>query len=385
MAGQLIQKSDNRWLLRIYEGRNPITDKRAYKSIIFRGDKEQAQAELDRLVALRKQETTTKHGSITVSEHFDQWFVVVAENRYTPNTQENYGLLFRLYVQPIIGHINLSDLQAQQVQMIFSAMSERELSTNTRRKVYSMIATVFDCAVAWETIKTNPMARVEIPRREVKEMRAMSREEAGSFLSVTDEGPHREFFRTALVTGMRPGELFGLRWDDIDFEGCTISIQRSIVWIRKKSNDWTLVPPKTTRGRRQITVSKALVLSLSELRKRQDFAKRTYPNYHDHAFVFATKSGRPWRRTTFATYIFKKALASAGLPRTIRLYDLRHTNATLLLKDGEHIKVVSERLGHANINITLEIYAHVLPGMQRDAADRMANLLGDPKHTAGTP
>lgn len=385
MAGQLILKNDNRWLLRTYEGLNPRTKKRVYKSLTFRGSKEEARAELERFVAQRKQETATRPGDIAVGEYFDQWFVVVAENRYTPQTQENYRLLFRLYVQPIIGHINLADLQPQQIQMIFSAMSARELSTNTSRKVYSMIATVIDCAVASGCIQANPMARVEIPRREVKEMRAMSREEAGRFLSVTDEGSHPEFFRTALITGMRPGELFGLRWHDIDFEGCTISIQTSIAWNNKKSDGWTLVPPKTPRGRRQITVPKALVLSLSELRKRQNFAKQTDPNYQSHAFVFATKSGRPWHRKMFARYIFKKALASAGLPRTIRLHDLRHTNATLLLKDGEHIKVVSERLGHANINITLEIYVHVLPGMQRDAADRMENLLGDPKHTAGTP
>jgi len=386
MAGQLIPKSDGRWLLRIYEGRDALTKKRIYKATAFEGNQEEAQLELDRLVAVRKQETATKHSSTTVSEHFDQWFVIVAENRYTPRTQENYRLLFELYVRPIIGHIKLSDLQPQQAQLIFSQMAARELSTNTRRKVYSVVSTAIDCAVAWGTIETNPMARVQIPRREVTEMRAMAREEAGKFLSVTDEGRYPEFFRTALITGMRPGELFGLRWDDIDFQGCTISIQRSIVWNGKKAERWSLSPPKTSRGRRQISIPKALVIGLSELRKRQDFEKRTYPNYEGHGFVFATNSGRPWHHKRFARNVFKKALSRAGLPRIIRLYDLLHTNATLLLKDGEHIKVVSERLGHANVNITLEIYAHVLPGMQRDAAERMENLLGgDPKHTPGTP
>src|ERR1051326_1965676 len=122
-----------------------------------------------------------------------------------------------------------------------------------------------------------------------------------------------------------------------------------------------LVPPKTHRGRRQITIGKSLATSLAELKSRQKHVKRAAGDqYQDHGFIFADSEGRPLYPPPVITQVFRPALKRAGLPTTIRLYDLRHTSATLLLKAGEHIKVVSERLGHSNVAITLEIYTHVL-------------------------
>lgn len=198
---------------------------------------------------------------------------------------------------------------------------------------------------------------------------------------MTDNGPLSEYFRTAVITGMRPGELSGLRWDDLDAVGFIICVQRSLGW-KTSGKGWTLSPPKTAKGRREITISKSLVVTLIELKKRQDAHRDAAgANYKDKGFIFVDEAGSPLKRDVLRR-VFKEALATAGLPKNIRLHDLRHTSATLLLKAGENIKVVSERLGHANVSITLEIYAHVLPGMQRDAANRMEELLNsDPKHT----
>ena len=144
-----------------------------------------------------------------------------------------------------------------------------------------------------------------------------------------------------------------------------------------------LVPPKTKRGRREITISKSLATSLAALKSRQKHVKRAAGDqYQDHGFIFADSEGRPLYPPPLIKQVFRPALKRAGLPTTIRLYDLRHTSATLLLKAGEHIKVVSERLGHSNVAITLETYAHVLPGMQRDAANRMEDLLSKSEESA---
>jgi integrase len=190
-----------------------------------------------------------------------------------------------------------------------------------------------------------------------------------------------------LVTGMRPGESYALRWEDLDFEHGTISVQRSLIWKGGPAEGWMLVEPKTERGWRQISIPRSLVESLRALRGCQDETKRKAGAlYEDHGFVFANRWGRPIYPRQFIRHVFKVALVRAGLQRSIRLYDLRHTSATLLLKAGEHIKVVSERLGHASVSITLEVYVHVLPGMQAGAATRIDSLLREPrkKHTGGT-
>lgn len=376
MAGQLIQKSNDYWLLRIYKGRDPLTKQRTYKAVKFEGSREEAQTALDKLVQEQAEDAKARSSDITVNEHFDQWFDQVAENRYSYKTMKNYRGIIGFDVRPTVGQMKLSDLQPSHIQSIFSGMTARGACSNTRRRLHSVISNALDCAVAWGTLKMNPMARVEIPRREVKDMRCMSQEEVKSFLEVTDIGLHAEYFRTAVVTGMRPGELAGLSWPDIDFKNGTISVQRSLVWRGKVGEGWFLEPTKTERGRREITIPDSLVNALSELKKRQDARmKLAGDRYLNHAFVFANKLGNPVYPGTFVKSVFKVALVRAGLPKRIRLYDLRHTCATLLLKDGEHIKVVSERLGHSNVRMTLEIYVHVLPGMQRDAANRMESLL----------
>jgi integrase len=376
MAGQLIQKGEDYWLLRTYRGRDPLTKKRIYKAAKFEGNREQAQAELERLIRAQAEGSEVKSSDITVNDHFDQWFEQVVENRYSYKTVGNYKGIIAFDVRPLIGHVMLSDLQPSHLQRIFSAITARGVCSNTRRRLYSVISNALDCAVAWETLEMNPLARVEMPRREVKEMRSMSQQEVRSFLEITDTGIHAEYFRTAVVTGMGPGELAGLRWQDIDFEHETIAVQRSLVWKDRDIDGWMLVSPKTERGKREITIPKSLANALAELKKQQDWRiSWAGDRYQNDGFVFADEWGRPVHSKWLGRYVFKVALVRAGLPRTIRLYDLRHTCATLLLKDGEHIKVVSERLGHSNVRITLEIYIHILPGMQRDAANRMENLL----------
>jgi integrase len=383
MAGQLINRGGGKWLLRVYKGRDARTGARLYRSVTFRGDRGGARAELDRLLRRQAEGHVVGSSNMTVDEHLDEWFERVAANHYSYKTLENYRGILAYDVRSLIGRVRLSELEPRHVQSVLTAMRERGVCSNTRRRLYSVLSTSLDSAVAWGTLEQNPAAQVRIPRREAKEMRAMSREEVRQLLAVTDAGRWAELFRAAVVTGMRPGELFGLRWDDVDFERPCISVQRSLVWKGRPAEGWLLVPPKTKRGLRQVAIPRSLAETLAALRKRQAEAKqRAGCAYQDEGFVFANRVGRPVYPRQFVRHVFKVALARAGLPHSIRLYDLRHTCATLLLKAGEHVKVVSERLGHANVSITLEIYVHVLPGMQEGAAARMERLLGE---DAGTP
>ena len=383
MAGQIIHKGKEKWLLRVYRGRDPQSGRRIYKSISFTGGKNEARAELDRILHNQKNDAGSKEPEITLNEHLDRWFSQFADNHYAPNTFVNYLGIINYDVRPTIGPVKMSELKPEHIQKVLNGMKVRGVCSNTRRRLYSVLSTALDCAVQWGTLDENPAVHVQIPRREPKEMRALTREEARAFLAITDKGRWAEYFRTSINTGMRPGELAGLRWGDIDFENLIISVQRSLVWNGfKRADGWMLVPPKTERGRRQIAIPQSLAQLLLRLKKRQDDYRRMGSRYDNNDFVFTNRRGQPLYPRTFVKSVFKVALVKAGLPRSIRLYDLRHTCATLLLKSGEHIKVVSERLGHANVAITLETYVHILPGMQEGAASRIESLLSD---SEGTP
>lgn len=150
-----------------------------------------------------------------------------------------------------------------------------------------------------------------MPRRKAKQVCALSKEETRTFLAVTDKGRHAEYFRLAVVTGMRPGEIGGLRWDDIDFEHCTVSVQRSLAWKTKSVDGWILVPTKTERGRREISIPKSLADALAGLKRRQeDVMSKTGGSYQNDGFVFANKWGRPVYPRQFVRHVFKVA----GLP-----------------------------------------------------------------------
>ena len=375
MSGQLIHRGKNSWLLRIEKNRDPLTKERVNKTRKFVGDRYAARAELNKMLQAQSEKAEFECLDMTVNDYFNLWFETVAENRYRYTTVENYKGIINFDIRPMIGHMALSNLQSKDIRRVLNAMKARGVCSNSRRRFYSVISTAFERAVAWKLLETNPVLEVKIPRHEPKKVRAMTQEEVSRFVEVTDKGRHAGYFRTALITGMRPGELAGLRWPDIDFGNLTISVQRSLAWKQRFSDGWILVPTKTVRGRRQITISKELADLLGNLRKRQDSVKRANGNgYKDDGFVFANRWGRPVYRG-FIIRGFKTALVRAGLPTTIRLYDLRHTSATLLLKAGEPVKAVSERLGHSTVELTLQTYAHVLPGMERDAADRMEALL----------
>jgi hypothetical protein len=172
---------------------------------------------------------------------------------------------------------------------------------------------------------------------------------------------------------MRPGEYLGLRWADVDLERGRVVVQRAVAW---QAGAWSFTEPKTPRSRRSIPLPPSVVRLLREHRRQQAAERLAAGHRYQHLdLVFATETGTPIDLRNLAQRHFKAVLKAAGLPPTIRLYDLRHTSATLLLAAGEHPKVVSERLGHATILLTLDTYSHVLPTMQQGAAERLERAL----------
>jgi len=174
---------------------------------------------------------------------------------------------------------------------------------------------------------------------------------------------------------MRPCEYLGLHWSDVDLDRGQVTVTHSLTW--GKSEGWSLTEPKTPRSKRTIPLPASMTRLLVDHRRRQNEARlKAGKKYKNHGFVFAMEFGAPVRLRYLDRYHFKPTLKRAELPATMRVYDLRHSSATLLLAVGENVKVISERLGHASVTLTLDVYSHVLPGQQEAASAKLERLFG---------
>ena len=209
-------------------------------------------------------------------------------------------------------------------------------------------------------LSRNPAEMVQLPKQQRQAMRALSPLETKRFLDAVAATRHAALFQFAVTAGMRPEEYLGLQWKDVDFKAGAAIVQRVVVY-RQKGGGWQFTEPKTSRSRRTIPLPVSIVRALHEHKRQQNEHRLLLgPEWHNHDLVFCSDLGTPLNLQNLTQRHFKPALRQAGLDEAIRLYDLRHNCATLLLQAGENPKVVSERLGHASITLTLDVYSQCL-------------------------
>jgi integrase len=374
MAGQLIKRGENKWLVKLFMGRDPQTGKKRFHTKMVHGPKKDAQKYLTALAREKYLGTLVEPVKLTFGEFLSRWVEAAARPRLRERTLDDYQYKIDLYILPSLGGVKLSELSPLHIQLLYSKMQERGLRAWSVRYVHLIISSSLKYAVRQRMLPNNPAALVELPRRERKEMRAFSREDAARFLKAAAEDRHETLFALALTTGMRPEEYLGLQWKDVDLVKGTVTVQRTLV--QRMGGGWYFGEPKTARSRRTIPLPSSVLKSLAEHRRRQLEARMSAgESYHNHDLVFATADGGPLHIRNLTNRHFKPILERAKLAKTFRLYDLRHSCATLLLLANEHPKVVSERLGHASINLTLDTYSHVLPSMQQAATEKLESLL----------
>jgi integrase len=238
----------------------------------------------------------------------------------------------------------------------------------------STALTALEQAVRWNKLVRNPAANgmLTLPRQRRHEMRALGPEQAQTFLREAEADDWFALWTLLITTGARPGEACGLKWSDLD--GNRLVIRRALVWRYRGA--WSLEEPKTIKARRTLLLPETTVRALREHRRRQAAQRLAAgPTYSAQDFIFADPTGGPIDIRALARPNFNRILHRAGIPH-MRLYDLRHSAATLLLSAGVHVKVASEMLGHSTATLTLDVYSHVLEGMQAEAAATMERLLG---------
>jgi integrase len=309
-------------------------------------------------------------GRLTLGEYLGRW-LETTRTTVEPNTHGYYERHVRMLIRPHLGDVRLAKLGPFHVEQWYATLERAEVSAAVRKKAGETLRTALRQAVRLRLIAANPAADVVKPKATRPEMKVLDPDQVARFLDAARGDRHHALYVLALDSGMRQGELFALRWEDVDFDAGTVLVRRSLEVVGAKLR---AKEPKTKSSRRRITLSRETLDALHEHRKRM------LVEGHGAGPVFCDTDGGWLRRQNVTRRSFLPLVAAAGLP-AIRFHDLRHTCATLLLLAGVNPKLISERLGHANVQMTLGTYSHVLPTMQAAAAEAMGKILGHKPET----
>ena len=307
---------------------------------------------------------------MTIDEFLDHWLKTAVKPRVRAKTYSDYTAMLCRYIRPSIGARILASLSPLEIQGAYQVMIDRKLSARTVRYAHAVLRAAIRQAIRWQLLLADPTQGVQLPSQQCREMSVLTTEQARSFLKTALHSPQACLFALALTTGMRPSEYLGLCWRDIDWGRGTISVVRT---LHKSEGQWTFADTKRVGSRRVVKLQSWVLNLLRKLKGRADEVGTACDSVFAD-LIFTTARGEPINEEYLVKKHFKPLLRDAGLPN-IRLYDLRHTCATLALAVGVAPKVVSEQLGHASAAFTLDTYSHVLPHMQEEAATKMEAAL----------
>lgn len=360
-------------------GRGPSGKRRRqWKS--FTGSRRAAEARLNELLADVDAGVYIKPTKATLGAFFERWLSDYAAARVRATTLEGYRWRSKRLLAGL-GDIRLIDLRPEHIQRYYTSMlTTGELAGGTLVKHHNLLRHALATAVRWQLVPNNVAEHVDPPRRSRKEMRALTAAEVHHLLDSCHTTAWYAVFHTLIWTGLRRSELLGLRWQDVDLLMANLRVTQVLHQLGDGRYVWE--EPKTTKGKRGVALSPASCLVLRAQRERQERdAAFLGISLSDDRLVFShLVDGAPLRPDT-VTQAFRRLVKRIGLAG-VRLHDLRHTHASLLLQQGIHPKVVSERLGHSSIQITLDTYSHLLPGLQEAAANGFdAVMEPEPVHT----
>jgi len=356
-----------------------VTGRRRQKSETVKGTKRDAERTLREVLLSLEQGSYVKPNKMTLGELLRQWLKDYASMNTTDRTQESYTSIVERHLIPAVGKISLIDLQAQNIQGYYAKkLSDGRVDGNgglsARSVVYHhrILSKALDYAVKMGLVVRNVAKVVEPPRVARVTMQTLSPEEVSRFLDVARDTDYYVYFATLLYTGLRRGELLALRWRNLDLGSGKLSVVETA--YRLGSGEYRIKEPKTAQSRRTVILPPSLVELFRVYRFDQELLRiQLGISLNADDFVFIRPDGSPINPNAI-TLAFRRIIKRAGL-KGIRIHDLRHTHASLMLKAGIHPKVVSERLGHANIGITLDLYGHVLPWLQEAAAVKFDRIL----------
>jgi integrase len=341
----------------------------------------ECQAAMNKLVVAVEQHNYTAPTKASVREYLTKEWLPAVKATIRPSTYNSYVQHVECHIVPHLGTVKLQKLSGSQVNALYAKLAEsgkkdgkKGLSAMTIHHVHSCLHKACKDAVRWGHISRNPLDAADPPRKKgdgSREMRTWTKAQLRAFLESVANQRLSPLWHTIAMTGMRRGEAIGLRWSDVDLENARLAVRRALIPINREV---VVSEPKTAKGRRVIALDPSTVEVLKGQAARQlDEEQEWDEAWVESGLVFTLENGGALDPESVSRY-FRQAVKMSMLP-SIRLHDLRHTHATLALQAGIHPRVVSERLGHATISITLDTYSHAIPAMQEEAAALIAGLV----------
>ena len=370
--GNIRKRSDGRWEGRYTAGHDPVTGKRITKNVLGKTQAE-VREKLRRTIEETRGLDVARAGEYTTGQWLEVWFNDYAMLKVRPSSHQTYRGYLDHHIKPYIGNIPLTKLSSLDLQRLYkkllsdgrvdrieSKKQPKGLSAKTVRNIHQIISSALKLAVEQKLIARNPAEGCALPKVERKEMQTLPVEQLTSFLREAKESGVYEMYYIDLATGLRRGELLGLKWSDIDLEKGDLRVQRQIGRIDGKIIE---MPLKTKNAYRTLPLSADAIDVLMQQRRKTGNSE----------WVFPSPTGGPMSPDS-VLHMLHRVLKRAGLPK-VRFHDLRHTFATLALQNGVDIKTVSGMLGHFSAGFTLDTYAHVTTSAKREAAKTMGSIL----------
>lgn len=365
--GSIYRRADGRWGA-------TVTFPGGRRRTVYAKTQTEVKARLKDLLERRERGLKVEGADQKLADYLRRWLEDLCRPAVRARTYEAYDDNLRRLL-PLIGHIKLGRLGPAQIQSAYAELLRSGCSPRSVHHSHAVLRRALNQAVLWGLLLRNPTVGVSPPRVAQPEMKTLAEDQVRSLLANAAEAGDRFLGLWTLLctTGLRKGEATGLRWDDLDMATGRLTVRRSLQ--RQDGNGLVFVETKNRQSRRSVQLPQ---LALDALRRHRALQARERlaagPAWEEHQLIFTTTTGRPLDPNH--VYVsFQRALKRAGLPR-VRVHDLRHTAATLLLGRGVHPKLVQDLLGHSTISITLDLYSHVTAAMQAEVARQMDDLLG---------
>ncbi len=369
--GSIEKRGKRSYRITVDLGRDEKDGRKRHRETI-KGSKADARKRLMELLATIDTGMPIASTNANVSGFLQQWLKDYAEPNTSPQTYRGYNSLVNYHLIPKLGHIPLTKIRPQHIQNLHADMLRSGLSNRTVLHAYRVLHRALEHAVKWRLINWNPCDAVDAPRAHRTETTTLSIHDVKRLLEATAASRYRHIIYLAIETGLRRGELLGLIWYDIDLPNRLISVNRSLARVTGKG--LVASAPKTRRSRRPVKISKKTTALLAGIKaQRREVLQAGGIDIDENSPVFSNSQGTPLSPDA-VSHGFNRLIKQAGLPH-LRFHDLRHIHAGLLIRQGIHAKVISDRLGHSSISITMDLYGNLIAASEEKAAEAVQEAL----------